>query len=193
MKEMKERMQSTIELQIDNLKQLMDEKYLGVLETIVNETIDVLRQDKKILIAGNGGSAADAQHFAAELVGRFETERRGLAAIALTTDSSILTSVSNDYSYLSVFSRQIQAIASEGDLFIGISTSGNSENIIRAMEEAKKRKVHTIGFLGKDGGVLKNQCDLSLIAPSNQTARIQEMHELCIHMICSFVDDYFTK
>ena len=140
MKEMKERMQSTIELQIDNLKQLMDEKYLCVLETIVNETIDVLRQDKKILIAGNGGSAADAQHFAAELVGRFETERRGLAAIALTTDSSILTSVSNDYSYLSVFSRQIQAIASEGDLFIGISTSGNSENIIRAMEEAKKRK-----------------------------------------------------
>ena len=193
MKEMKERMQSTIELQIDNLKQLMDEKYLCVLETIVNETIDVLRQDKKILIAGNGGSAADAQHFAAELVGRFETERRGLAAIALTTDSSILTSVSNDYSYLSVFSRQIQAIASEGDLFIGISTSGNSENIIRAMEEAKKRKVHTIGFLGKDGGVLKDLCDFALIAPSNQTARIQEMYELCIHMICSFIDDYFIK
>lgn len=190
---MKNKIWDIIELQIKNLNLLKSDEYLDVFEDIVNKAIEILDSGKKILIAGNGGSAADAQHFAAELVGRFETERSGLPAIALTTDSSIITSVSNDYSYLNVFSRQIEAIANAGDLFMGISTSGNSENIVRAVEIAKMKGVYTIGLLGKDGGVLKEQCDLALIVPSNQTARIQEMHEVCIHMMCSFIDEHFTK
>ena len=142
----------------------------------------------KILIAGNGGSAADAQHFAAELVGRFMTERKGLPAMALTTDTSIITSIANDYDYNRIFSRQIEALANEGDIFVGISTSGNSANIIEAVNEAKEKGVKTIGFLGKDGGKLKELCDMVLLVPNNATARVQEAQELSYHLICQVVD-----
>ncbi len=164
-----------------------------ILVDISNKVVKTLKNGHKILIAGNGGSAADAQHFAAELVGRFLTERKGLPAIGLTTDTSILTSVANDYSFEQIFSRQIEALAVEGDLFIGISTSGNSENVLCAVRKAKEKDVFTVGFLGKDGGKLKEECDLSLIIPSNITAMVQEMHETCIHIICAFVDQAYEE
>ena len=164
-----------------------------VLIKISKKVIETLKSGHKILIAGNGGSAADAQHFAAELVGRFETERKGLPAIALTTDTSVLTSVVNDYSANRIFSRQVEALANEGDLFIGISTSGNSENVIEAVKTAKEKNVYCIGWLGKDGGKLKDECDLSLIIPSKTTARVQEMHVMCIHVTCAFVDQAYVE
>ena len=126
-------------------------------------------------------------------MGRFETERKGLPAIALTTDSSVLTSVGNDYSYDQIFSRQIEALAFPGDIFIGISTSGNSDNIVRAVEKAKKEGLFVIGLLGKDGGRLKDICDEALIVPSGKTARIQELHEMCIHIMCTFIDDAYRN
>lgn len=165
----------------------------NVLRSVSEKVVETLKNGNKVLVAGNGGSAADAQHFAAELVGRFLTERKGLPAIALTTDTSILTSVANDYSFEQIFSRQIEALAFEGDLFIGISTSGNSEDVLWAVKEAKEKNVFTIGFLGKDGGKLKDECDLSLIIPSDITAMIQEMHETCIHIICAFVDQAYEE
>lgn len=159
---------------------------------IAKKVVETLKSGHKILIAGNGGSAADAQHFAAELVGRFETERKGLPAIALTTDTSILTSLMNDYAANIVFARQTEAFANEGDLFIGISTSGHSENVIEAVKVCQRKHVYCIGMLGKDGGQLKEECDISLIISSNTTARIQEMHEMCIHIICAFVDQAYA-
>lgn len=164
-----------------------------ILVRVGERVVETLKSGHKILIAGNGGSAADAQHFAAELVGRFLTERKGLPAIALTTDTSILTSIANDYSFEQIFSRQVEALATEGDLFIGISTSGNSENVLCAVREAKRKDIFTVGFLGKDGGKLKEECDLSLIIPSDITAMVQEMHETCIHIICAFVDQAYEE
>ena len=144
--------------------------------------------DNKILIAGNGGSAADAQHMAAELVGRFKKERRGLPAIALTTDTSIITAVTNDYSYEGLFSRQIEALGKEGDIFVGISTSGNSENIVQATNKAKEIGLKTVLLLGKNGGKLREMGDYTLTIPSNDTARIQESHILVIHLLCDIIE-----
>lgn len=143
----------------------------------------------KILIAGNGGSAADAQHIAAEFVGRYEKDRPSMPAIALTVDTSALTAISNDYGFESVFSRQIEGLGQKGDVFIGISTSGNSPNIIKAVQTARQKGVKIILFLGKDGGILRGQGDVELIVPSERTARIQEMHILIGHIICSFVEN----
>jgi D-sedoheptulose 7-phosphate isomerase len=137
---------------------------------------------------GNGGSAADSQHLAAELVGRFKKDREPLSSIALTTDTSVITCVSNDYSYDSIFSRQIEALCRPGDILIGITTSGNSANIRKAFESAKKNDVKTISFLGKDGGSCKNLTDYSILIPSNDTARIQEMHILVGHILCELVE-----
>ncbi len=167
-------------------------KKLHLLEPAIHEMclvcLTALQNGNKIMVAGNGGSAADAQHIVAELVGRFTTERRGLAALALTTDTSILTSVGNDYGFNYIFARQIQGLGKSGDVFIGISTSGNSENIIKAVEEAKKRGVITIGFLGKSGGDLKNLVDYPIVIDSDNTARIQEMHILIGHILCEYID-----
>ena len=143
----------------------------------------------KILICGNGGSAADAQHIAAEFIGRFHNERRALPAIALSTDTSILTSIANDYDYSQVFSRQVQGLGRAGDVFWGISTSGNSENVNKAIIEAKNRKMITIASTGKTGGEMVDICDVALVIPSDSTARIQEMHILCAHIICQLIDD----
>jgi D-sedoheptulose 7-phosphate isomerase len=143
----------------------------------------------KILIAGNGGSAADAQHIAAEFVGRYEKDRPSMPAIALTVDTSALTAISNDYGFESVFSRQIEGLGQKGDVFIGISTSGNSKNIVKAVESAHQKGMKIILFLGKDGGILRGQGDIDLIVQSERTARIQEMHILIGHIICSLVEN----
>jgi D-sedoheptulose 7-phosphate isomerase len=150
-----------------------------------------LNSEKKILACGNGGSAADAQHFAAELVGRFERERRELPAIALSTDSSILTAIANDYSYEVIFSKQVKALGQKGDVLLGISTSGNSANVIAAIEAAHLKGMSVIAFTGKDGGkikdILKNS-DVHLCVPADRTARIQETHLLLLHCLCDGVD-----
>lgn len=147
-----------------------------------------LRRGSKIMFCGNGGSAADAQHLAAELTGRFINDRRPLAAIALSTDTSALTCIGNDYSFDEVFARQIAGLGREGDLLIAISTSGNSPNVIRAVEEAAKHGVHCVGLLGRDGGKLVNLCGLSVVVPSFVTARIQECHILIGHTICGLIE-----
>lgn len=142
----------------------------------------------KILVAGNGGSAADAQHFAAEFVATFRKEKRdGYPVMALTTDTSFLTAWTNDFGYEDVFARQVQTWGRDGDVFVGISTSGNSENILRAMNEAKKCGLRTIGLLGGDGGSIKGKSDVAIVIPSKVTARIQEVHMLVLHAWCEEV------
>ena len=153
--------------------------------------IDAIASGNKILTCGNGGSASDAQHIAAELVGRFVKQRKSLPAIALTTDTSALTAIGNDYGFDYIFERQVEGIALEGDILIGISTSGNSPNVLKAIILAKALGCKTIGLSGNDGGAVKNHCDLSIVVPSTVTARIQEMHILIGHMICTFVDDEY--
>lgn len=151
--------------------------------------VEVLKRGNKVLLCGNGGSAADAQHIAAELTGRYKTERRGLPGIALTTDTSALTAIGNDYGYDRVFDRQVEALANKGDLLIGISTSGNSANIVSALKLAKEMGCFTLGLSGRDGGKMNEVCDINLIVPSNNTPRIQEMHILFGHTICQIIDN----
>jgi len=153
--------------------------------------VDTLKQGNKILLFGNGGSAADAQHIAAELTGRYKTERRGLPGIALTTDTSALTAIGNDYGYDRVFDRQVESLANKGDLLLGISTSGNSKNVINALRLGQDLGCKTIGFSGKDGGMMNAICDINLVVPSDNTPRIQEMHILFGHTICQIIDDNF--
>ena len=154
-------------------------------------TTDCLRAGGKVMACGNGGSAADAQHFAAELIGRFERERQELAAIALTTDTSILTAVGNDYSYDEIFSKQVRGLGKKGDILIGISTSGNSKNVVKAIEAAKKMGIKIIALTGNGGGKIASLLDaddVHLCAPSTRTARIQETHLVLLHALCDGVD-----
>lgn len=153
--------------------------------------VATLKAGGKILLCGNGGSAADAQHIAAELTGRYKTERDALAGIALTTDTSALTAIGNDYGYEFVFSRQLEALGREGDLLIAISTSGNSGNVVKALELARKIGIKTIGLSGRTGGAMNELCELNLVVPSNDTPRIQEMHIMIGHIICQAIDDAF--
>ena len=153
--------------------------------------VDCLRSGGKVMACGNGGSAADAQHFAAELIGRFERERQELAAIALTTDTSILTAVGNDYSYDEVFSKQVRGLGKKGDILLGISTSGNSKNVVKAIEAAKKIGLNIIALTGNGGGKIASLLDtndIHLCVPSNRTARIQETHLVLLHGLCDGVD-----
>ena len=175
----KEVLEKVLETMVQDIKRASD---------LVNKTVQA---DKKILLCGNGGSAADAQHISAEFTGRFKIERRGLLAIALTTDTSALTAIANDYGYDRVFSRQVEAIGREDDLLIAISTSGNSKNILEAIKEAKKIGMSVIGFSGKDGGAMRELCDINLVIPSDDTARIQEMHIMIGHILCMGVDELF--
>ena len=163
------------------------------IEIASNLCIDCLNQGNKILIFGNGGSAADAQHIAAEIVGRYKTERKGLAAIALTTDTSAITAIANDYGYLHVFDRQVEALAHEGDVVIGISTGGSSPNVISALKLANDLGCKTIGLSGKGGGEFNSLCDVNIIAQSEDTPRIQEMHILIGHTICHLIDQAFDQ
>ena len=158
------------------------------LESSLNDAVERIRQTfangGRVFICGNGGSASDAQHFAAELTGRYKEDRPGFPAIALTTDTSALTAIGNDYGYDAVFARQLESLASKGDLLIGISTSGNSANVIKAVETARDRRLFTVGLLGRDGGKLAPMVDMALTVPVELTARIQEAHIFILHMIC---------
>ena len=155
--------------------------------------IDCLKNGNKILLFGNGGSAADAQHIAAELVGRYKTERKGLAAIALTTDTSSLTAIGNDFGYDRVFDRQVEALANTGDVAIGISTGGSSANVASALKLAKDLDCETIGFSGRGGGEMNELCDINIVVPAQDTARIQEMHIVIGHTICHLIDLAFSE
>ncbi|MBV5277884.1 MAG: D-sedoheptulose 7-phosphate isomerase [Campylobacteraceae bacterium] len=155
--------------------------------------IETLKNGNKILLFGNGGSAADAQHIAAELSGRYKSERRGLAGIALTTDTSVLTAIGNDFGFDKIYERQVEAIAREGDLLIGISTSGNSKNVLRALSLGRHMGCKTIGLSGRDGGAMNEFCDVNLVIPSDDTPRIQEMHIMIGHIICQAIDDSYGK
>jgi len=168
------------------------EQLISITEEASNLLIKTLQSGHKVLLCGNGGSAADAQHIAAELTGRYKSERGGLAGIALTTDTSALTAIANDYGYEFIFSRQVEALANSGDLLIGISTSGNSKNISLALSKAKDLGCHTIGLSGRDGGEMNELCDINIIIPSYDTPRIQEMHILIGHTLCQAVDDAFS-
>ncbi len=163
------------------------------LESAAIHCIEALNQGGKILIFGNGGSAADAQHIAAELVGRYLLDRKGLAAIALTTDTSALTSIGNDFGFNHLFSRQVEALAQTGDVLIGISTSGNSANVINALTLGKQIGCKTLGFSGQYGGAMMELCDVTLAVPSTHTPRIQEMHILLGHTLCHLIEQNIAK
>jgi D-sedoheptulose 7-phosphate isomerase len=174
---------------INSVINTMEDKLVEASTLLVN----TLKTGNKILLCGNGGSAADAQHIAAELTGRYKSDRRGLPAIALTTDTSALTSIANDYGYDRVFDRQIEALANKGDLIIGISTSGNSQNVLNALKLGKELGCNTLGLTGKGGGKMNEVCDINLIVPSDDTPRIQEIHILFGHVVCQVVDDGFEQ
>ena len=165
-----------------------NEELLNKLEEVAHKCISLYRGVNKTILAGNGGSAADAQHIAAEMVGRYGFDRPSLPSLALTTDTSALTAIGNDYGYDQIFSRQLEGMGQDGDLFIGISTSGNSENIIRAFESAKKKNIFTVALVGRDGGKMAEIADISLIVPSDSTPRIQESHILIGHILCDIIE-----
>src|SRR4051812_42984142 len=160
-------------------------EHVGTAEQAAEMIVRALRSGRKVVIFGNGGSAADAQHFAAELVGRFEKERPALPALALTTDTSILTAVGDDYAFDQVYARQVQALVQPGDVAIGLTTSGNSKNVLEGIQEAKRKKAWTVGFTGSSGGKLKAAVDICVCVPSSRTAHIQECHIALIHSICA--------
>lgn len=171
-----------------NIKRMMAQNLSDVIANAAKIVIDAYKGGGKVLLIGNGGSAADAQHIAGELVGRFKLERIGLPAIALSTNTSILTALSNDYEYDTVFSRQLKALANDNDVLIAITTSGTSPNILKAVEVARSKSVKVIGLTGRNGGKLKDMADLTIIVPSNNTPRIQEAHITIGHIICDLVE-----
>ena len=181
---------------VKNLLNISADLKKTVAETLSSEILDAaqkiqgrLEAGGKLMLMGNGGSAADAQHIAAELVGRFKKERKAMPALALTVDTSSLTALGNDYGFDTIFERQVEALANKNDAVIGISTSGNSENIIRAVNKANSIGAFTIGLLGNDGGKLKDAVNLPIIIPSNDTARIQEVHITIGHIICEIIEE----
>ena len=170
-------------------KMLEDENMMALLKEVSDKAIEIYRNGNKTLIAGNGGSAADAQHIAGEFVSKFYFDRPGLASLALTTDTSIITAIGNDYGYEKLFSRQVQANGVKGDMFIGISTSGNSENVVEALKECKEKGIITVGLTGESGGAMKELCDYCICVPSSETPRVQEAHILIGHIICAVVEE----
>ena len=177
------RSRDTIQAAID------DPAFAVAIRDIVEVTASAIANGRKLLLAGNGGSAADAQHLAGEIVSRMNYDRAPAAALALTTDSSVLTAIGNDYGYDRLFERQILGLGSPGDVFIAISTSGRSPNILRAMEAARERGIFTVGFTGRSGGEMASRCDLCLRAPSDSTPLIQQIHITAGHIICGLVEE----
>jgi D-sedoheptulose 7-phosphate isomerase len=187
-------MKEMIEGELKAHKEVIEE-VISLLQPIIEKAcslcVNTIKEGKRIFFFGNGGSAADAQHLAAELSGRYKKERRGLPGIALTTDTSAITAIGNDYEYNYIFERQVEAIAEAGDLLIGISSTGNSTNIIRAFNAGRIKGCKSLGLSGKGGGNMNNNCDLNIVIPSNSTARVQEMHILVGHILCQAIDDAF--
>jgi len=184
-------MHSFISAQLKEHRAVLDRieaELAGQIARIAVRLVETMKIGNKLLIMGNGGSAADAQHFAAEIVGRFKMERPALPAIALSTDTSIITAIGNDYGFERIFSRQVEALAAPGDALIAISTSGNSANILQALLTGRQAGCSAIGLLGKDGGTIREFCDLPLIIPSNETPRIQEGHITVIHILCDLIE-----
>lgn len=186
---MKDLIQHELDEHLKTTQQMGD--LIDQLERAAKICIQCLKNGGKILIFGNGGSAADAQHIAAELVGRYKIERKGLPAIALTTDSSALTCISNDYDYGYVFSRQVEALSRQGDVAIGISTGGTSTNVLNGLKTANEHHCKTIGFSGRGGGTFQTICDINLVVPAEDTPRIQEMHIFIGHTLCHLIDQEF--
>ena len=180
-----------------NAKQKAADTIQPSIEKAINMIVTSFKSGNKLLICGNGGSAADSQHFAAEFTGRYEIERTPLPAIALTTDTSALTAIGNDYSFSQIFSKQVEALGASGDILLGISTSGNSENVIKAIEIAQHKNMQIITLTGKDGGKIGTKLnqvnDVNICVPVNRTARIQEVHLLILHTICDAVDNILFK
>ncbi|AXH11899.1 D-sedoheptulose 7-phosphate isomerase [Halarcobacter bivalviorum] len=185
---MKNVIESEFKAHLETIQKVM-ETMATPLEDASKLIVETLKNGNKVLFFGNGGSAADAQHIAAELTGRYKTERRGLPGIALTTDTSALTAIGNDYGFDRVFDRQVEALAQKGDLLFGISTSGNSKNVINAFKVGQEIGCKIVGMSGRDGGEMNNYCDVNLVVPSNDTPRIQEMHILFGHTICQIIDN----
>jgi D-sedoheptulose 7-phosphate isomerase len=185
--------------QLSNIIQRGLQEHLGLFQSLAILTPEIERAaglisgalggGRKLLLCGNGGSAADSQHIAAEMTGRFVKDRRPLAAIALSTDTSALTCIANDYGFDDVFSRQVAALGARGDCLLAISTSGNSRNVVRAVETARAAGIQVIGLLGRDGGALRALCDLPIVVPSETTARIQEAHIFIGHTLCALVEE----
>ncbi len=173
------------------LKQLVAETLTGDIQKVIDLIRASYQQGGKLLLMGNGGSAGDAQHIAAELIGRYKRERKAVPAIALTVDTSILTAVGNDYGFENVFSRQVEGLARKEDVVMAISTSGNSENVIRGLEAAKSLSATTVALLGNQGGKIKGLVDAAVVVPSSDTARIQEVHITIGHIICEILDQDF--
>ena len=172
---------------------LLDSRLLRMVREVAGEFARALANGRKILLIGNGGSAADAQHIAAEFVGRYMMERAPLPAIALTTDTSALTAIGNDYAFEEVFSRQVEALGAKGDILVGFTTSGRSPNILKAFDVARKKKMITVGFTGKNGHALQGQCDYCFCVPSRVTPRIQESHTLIAHILCELSENLLAQ
>ena len=187
--ETKETIQKLIADSIEAKQRMLGSEHIEYIQTIADKIVEAYRNNKKTIICGNGGSAADALHFAAEMVVRFEKNRKALPSIALSENVSTITAAGNDFGYDQSFSRQVEAFAQSGDIFIAISTSGNSPNVIKAIESAKKIGALTIGMTNEDGGKMKSMCDLCYCAPSKITARAQECHILLIHIICRIIEE----
>ena len=185
---MKDWVEKILQEKSELLNQIKFTGYLEKVELAGSEVVSCLKSNGKILLAGNGGSAADAQHFAGEIIGRFTMERKSLPAISLCVDPSVMTCIGNDYGYEQVFARQVEGLGNSQDIFIGISTSGNSKNIIEALKAAKNKNMKTTCFLGKDGGQIKSMCDYPLVVPSNCTPRIQEIHTFTVHILCQLIE-----
>ena len=185
-----EYIKNQVKKSIDVKQKLLDsQELMSLIQEVSLKTVEIYRNGNKTLIAGNGGSAADAQHIAGEFVSRFYFDRPGLASMALTTDTSIMTAIGNDYGYEKLFSRQVQANGVKGDMFIGISTSGNSANVIEALQECKEKGIITVGLTGEKGGKMAEMCDFCIKVPSNETPRVQEAHILIGHIICAVVEE----
>lgn len=183
---MKQRINESIEVKHELLE---NKKLLNVLENLTVEIVNAIKEGHKLVLCGNGGSASDALHFAGEIVGRFVKERAAWPAVVLNADVATMTAIGNDYGYDDVFARQAQGHCQEGDILIGISTSGNSENVLKAVEMAKSKGTKTAALLGKDGGKIAEVVDYPLVVPCNITARVQEAHILLIHIICELVEE----
>ncbi|MFH0791470.1 MAG: D-sedoheptulose 7-phosphate isomerase [Candidatus Omnitrophota bacterium] len=189
---MRERIKDIL-LESIQIKEEVLRSYVGEIKDIADLVIDCLKKDGKIILFGNGGSASDCQHIAAEFIGRFKKDRTALAAVALTTNTSVLTSLANDYGYETVFARQVEALGRKNDIVIGISTSGKAKNVALGIKQAKKNGLKTIIFTGGDGGEIVKLADVSFVVPSSVTARIQEVHITVGHIICELVEELLCQ